>query len=47
MPKKLMTFNAALEPLTDEMPEGLAAAIGATVARHAYLASPTISLRSW
>jgi len=37
MPKKLMTFNAALEPLTDEMPEALAASIGATVARHAYL----------
>jgi hypothetical protein len=37
MPKKLMTFNAALEPLTDDLPDALAASIGGTVARHAYL----------
>jgi hypothetical protein len=37
MPKKQMTFNAALEPLAEELPEALAAVIGATVARHAYL----------
>ena len=37
MPKKLMTFNAALEPLTEELPEALAAAIGAIVARQTYL----------
>ena len=37
MPKKVMTFNAALEPLADGLPEAFAAAIGAMVARHAYL----------
>ena len=37
MPKKLMTFNAALEPLTDDLPDALAASIGTTIARHAYL----------
>jgi hypothetical protein len=37
MPKKLMTFNALLEPLEDELPESVAASIGATVARHTYL----------
>ena len=37
MPQKLMTFNALLEPLADELPEAFASAIGATVARHTYL----------
>jgi hypothetical protein len=37
MPKKPVTFNAALEPLASDLPEELAAGIGATVARHAYL----------
>ena len=32
-----MTFNAALEPLADDLPQELAAAIGATVARQTYL----------
>jgi hypothetical protein len=34
MPK--MTFNAAFEPI-DELPDAVAASIGATVARHTYL----------
>lgn len=38
MPKKKpVTFNAALEPLAAELPEKLAAGIGSTIARHAYL----------
>jgi hypothetical protein len=32
-----MTFNAALEPLAEELPEAFAASIGATIARHTYL----------
>jgi hypothetical protein len=37
MPKKPVTFNAALEPLAADLPEALAAAIGNATARHAYL----------
>jgi hypothetical protein len=37
MPKKLVTFNAALEPLEADLPESLASAIGLAIARHAYL----------
>jgi hypothetical protein len=38
MPKKTpVTFNAALEPFAAELPTELAAGIGATIARHAYL----------
>jgi len=37
MPKKPVTFNAALEPLVGELPEALAAGIGHATARHAYL----------
>ncbi len=37
MPKKPVTFNAALEPLEAELPEALAAGIGQVTARHAYL----------
>ncbi|HZZ93485.1 MAG TPA: hypothetical protein VFE23_13060 [Usitatibacter sp.] len=35
--KKLMTFNAALEPLGGDLPEAFAAEVGGTVARHTYL----------
>ena len=37
MPKKPVTFNAALEPLAAELPDALAAGIGHATARHAYL----------
>src|SRR5882672_2408384 len=37
MSKKPMMFNAALEPLAVDPPAEIAAIIGATVARHAYL----------
>jgi hypothetical protein len=37
MPKKLITFNAALEPLAADPPAEIAASIGTTIARHAYL----------
>ncbi len=38
MPKtKTATFNAALEPLTQPLPASIAASIGTTLARHAYL----------
>jgi hypothetical protein len=37
MPKKPMMFNAALEPLAVDPPAEVAASIGTTVARHAYL----------
>jgi hypothetical protein len=37
MPKKAVTFNAALEPLDADLPADLAAGIGAIIARHAYL----------
>jgi hypothetical protein len=37
MPNKAVTFNAALEPLDTDPPPEVAASIGATVARHAYL----------
>jgi len=37
MAKKSPTFNAALEPLTGELPREAAAAVGNLVARHMYL----------
>ncbi len=37
MPKKPVTFNAALEPLDHDLPDALAAGIGNAIARHAYL----------
>src|SRR5882672_12330488 len=37
MSKKPMMFNAALEPLAVDPPAEIAAGIGATIARHAYL----------
>ncbi|HEX4334215.1 MAG TPA: hypothetical protein VH040_18900 [Usitatibacter sp.] len=37
MAKKSTTFNAALEPLTGELPRTVAAAVGDLVARHTYL----------
>ena len=37
MAKKSPTFNAALEPLTAELPREAAAAVGNLVARHMYL----------
>jgi hypothetical protein len=37
MPTKSITFNAALEPLTQPLPSDIAAGIGAIVQRHAYL----------
>jgi hypothetical protein len=35
--KKPVTFNAALEPLATDLPGDIAAGIGSTIARHAYL----------
>ena len=37
MPKKSMSFNSALVPLDKGLPADIAAAIGAIVARHAYI----------
>ena len=37
MPKRIFMFNAALIPLASGLPADIAASIGATVARHAYL----------
>src|SRR5260221_3685528 len=37
MPKKPVTFNAALEPLVADLPEKLAAGVGSVIARHSYL----------
>ncbi len=37
MPRKSVTFNAALEPLASDLPEKLAAAVGNTIAHHSYL----------
>src|SRR5258706_11557270 len=37
MPRKSVTFNAALEPLDAELPDKLAAGVGNTIARHSYL----------
>lgn len=37
MPKKSVTFNAALEPFAADLPTEIAAGIGSTIARHAYL----------
>lgn len=37
MPKRSPKFNAALEPLTAELPRDAAAAVGNLVARHMYL----------
>jgi hypothetical protein len=37
MPRKSITFNAALEPLTQPLPSDIAAGVGAIVQRHAYL----------
>lgn len=37
MPKKPTTFNAALDPLTGELPRDVAQAVGDVVARHSYL----------
>src|SRR5471030_2289627 len=37
MPTKSITFNDALEPLTQSLPAEIAAGVGAIVQRHAYL----------
>ena len=37
MPRKRPAFNAALEPIAQAIPSGVATAIGRTVARHSYL----------
>ena len=37
MPTKSITFNAALVPLTQPLPSGIAAGVGAIVQRHAHL----------
>jgi hypothetical protein len=37
MPKKSVTFNAALEPLMSDLPDKLASGVGNAIARHSYL----------
>lgn len=37
MKKKAVTFNAALEPLTQALPADIAASVGSVIQRHAYL----------
>lgn len=37
MPKKKSVFNPALEPVTQPLPEAIAASIGRTIARHSYM----------
>lgn len=37
MPKQKALFNPALEPITQPLPEAIAASIGRTIARHSYM----------